>query len=74
MLTGDKVETAINIGYSAGLLDKNMVSIVIEASNHVEVKEELEKAIDAMKSLVNKRIAIIIRGETLAVIHAEPEF
>jgi P-type E1-E2 ATPase len=24
VLTGDKVETAINIGYSSGLLDNNM--------------------------------------------------
>jgi P-type E1-E2 ATPase len=26
VLTGDKVETAINIGYSAGLLEKSMVT------------------------------------------------
>ena len=25
VLTGDKVETAINIGYSSGLLDSNMI-------------------------------------------------
>jgi magnesium-transporting ATPase (P-type) len=74
VLTGDKVETAINIGYSAGLLDKNMISIVIESSEHEEVKDELGQAIEATKRLVNKRVAIIIRGETLTVIHAEREF
>lgn len=72
VLTGDKVETAINIGYSAGLLDKNMISIVIEASEHDNVKVELGKAHDAITQLANKRIAIIISGETLTVIHAEP--
>jgi phospholipid-transporting ATPase len=48
VLTGDKVETAINIGYSAGLLDKNMISIVIEANEHDTVKVELGKAQDAI--------------------------
>jgi len=29
VLTGDKIETAINIGYSSGLLDTNMEQILI---------------------------------------------
>lgn len=35
VLTGDKVETAINIGVSAGLLDQTMEQHIIE---HSEVK------------------------------------
>lgn len=27
VLTGDKIETAINIGYSSGLLDNNMLQL-----------------------------------------------
>ena len=30
MLTGDKVETAINIGVSAGLLDHTMLQCLVE--------------------------------------------
>lgn len=30
VLTGDKVETAINIGYAAGLLDRKMLTKQIE--------------------------------------------
>lgn len=33
VLTGDKIETAINIGYSAGLLDDSMVREVIETAD-----------------------------------------
>jgi P-type E1-E2 ATPase len=29
VLTGDKVETAINIGYSSGLLDSNMIQFEV---------------------------------------------
>ena len=40
MLTGDKVETAINIGYSCGLLNNDMEQFVI---NTVDTKEILAK-------------------------------
>jgi P-type E1-E2 ATPase len=30
VLTGDKIETAINIGVSAGLLDANMEQYIVE--------------------------------------------
>ena len=44
VLTGDKVETAINIGYSAGLLEKNMLIRVIEQSDLDEIKERKNEA------------------------------
>ena len=37
MLTGDKVETAINIGYSAGLLEKSMVTFLIEQVENEDI-------------------------------------
>ena len=43
VLTGDKVETAINIGYSAGLLDKGMIMLTIDATDPEEVKEEITR-------------------------------
>ena len=43
VLTGDKVETAINIGFSAGLLDKGMIMWTIDATDPEEVKEEITR-------------------------------
>ena len=34
VLTGDKIETAINIGYSAGLLDSAMIQFRIDEPNY----------------------------------------
>jgi phospholipid-translocating ATPase len=42
VLTGDKIETAINIGFSAGLLDKQMQIYVCEASDEQSIKEILD--------------------------------
>lgn len=33
VLTGDKVETAINIGFSAGLLESDMVQYLIDGED-----------------------------------------
>ena len=33
VLTGDKVETAINIGFSAGLLESNMVQYLVDGTD-----------------------------------------
>ena len=44
VLTGDKVETAMNIGFSAGLLDNKMEKYVItEADDTKKLREELDK-------------------------------
>ena len=41
MLTGDKVETAINIGYSAGLLTNEMTQFVIKSVEKREINAKL---------------------------------
>ena len=43
VLTGDKIETAINIGVSAGLLDQNMEQHIIENSSEADLLKELSK-------------------------------
>ena len=43
VLTGDKVETAINIGYSAGLLDNKMAQFVIKAEERKVIKHQLNE-------------------------------
>ena len=38
VLTGDKIETAINIGYSAKLLDDDMTQHIIDDSDFSQLK------------------------------------
>lgn len=37
VLTGDKIETAINIGFSAGLLDTKMLMSVVDSRTNEDV-------------------------------------
>jgi len=48
VLTGDKIETAINIGVSAGLLDNNMNQYIIDQTDYDELKNNLEDTLDKM--------------------------
>lgn len=41
VLTGDKVETAINIGYSCGLLSNEMEQYVINTGEYDEIMQKL---------------------------------
>ena len=43
VLTGDKVETAINIGYSSGLLDNQMTQYVIVSVEKAEITAKLNQ-------------------------------
>ena len=67
VLTGDKIETAINIGYSSGLLDSNMEQILItETSDHL-IMVQLEKGFkDYDKAKEEKlKTAVVVSGEAL---------
>ena len=46
VLTGDKVETAVNIGNSAGLLSKDMDQVIIETADETHIKEKLSLIAD----------------------------
>jgi len=72
VLTGDKIETAVNIGVSAGLLDASMDQYIIEETN--------ENAISLRLRVINKEItknkgrkkqAIIIAGHSLVTIDGD---
>ena len=43
VLTGDKVETAINIGYSCGLLNSSMKQEVINTTEDEVIASELKR-------------------------------
>ena len=42
VLTGDKPETAINIGYSCQLLDKSMSIMIIDSKSVTEISKILD--------------------------------
>ncbi|CAO3574686.1 unnamed protein product [Mortierella alpina] len=73
VLTGDKTETAINIGFACNLLQRDMILIIIQAQDKEDTREQLMKALDKFwgreadkdPSLINKSHALIIDGETL---------
>ncbi|KAI1299680.1 hypothetical protein EDD11_006442 [Mortierella claussenii] len=73
VLTGDKTETAINIGFACNLLQRDMILIIIQAQDKEDTREQLMKALDKFwgreadkdPSLINKTHALIIDGETL---------
>jgi magnesium-transporting ATPase (P-type) len=69
VLTGDKVETAMNIGTSAGLLDANMDQYVIQETEQNELLASLNDTHDKITKAKGKRKqAIIVGGATLLII------
>jgi magnesium-transporting ATPase (P-type) len=67
VLTGDKIETAINIGYSAGLLNNDMEQVVIKIASTREILRQLKeiKRRKAVNSQTTKKQALVIAGEAL---------
>ena len=71
VLTGDKVETAINIGFACKLLSNDMHQYHIVGENHDEVEKELDEAIAHLNANYNESIsnnAMVLSGQ--ALIHA----
>ncbi|RHZ68264.1 hypothetical protein Glove_296g27 [Diversispora epigaea] len=71
VLTGDKTETAINIGFACNLLQKDMLLIIIAATDKQstghQLKDALNKFFGSNVDPVNRssKHALIIDGETL---------
>lgn len=51
VLTGDKIETAINIGFSCGLLDNNLKRFIVEEKTETRLEETFNEIIDTMKNV-----------------------
>ncbi|KAI1317165.1 hypothetical protein EDD11_008956 [Mortierella claussenii] len=70
VLTGDRQETAINIGYSCKLIQEDMSLIICNEQTHWETKEFLETKVKAIKSTYQRGdeiepLALIIDGKSL---------
>nr|CAG8488293.1 10298_t:CDS:2 [Entrophospora candida] len=71
MLTGDKRETAINIGYSCSLIKDYSTTIILDS--HVNLQQLLKQAI---KDIRNRKVlhpVAVVDGETLMKIEQDPE-
>ena len=68
LLTGDKIETAINIGYSCALLSNEMGRAVIEANYINGVKYQLHEAFIFVNSEQYSKFALVVSGDSLVQI------
>ncbi|KAI9280041.1 hypothetical protein BY458DRAFT_430915 [Sporodiniella umbellata] len=68
VLTGDRQETAINIGYSCRLLSEDMELIICNEESHESTKIFLENSLNRVNSLEysnSESLALIIEGKSL---------
>ena len=69
VLTGDKVETAINIGYSCKLLSNDMNTFILDEVKPKKVKVQLQTFIAQQN--ITKKVrdnAVVVAGDTLTAI------
>ncbi|KAG2192323.1 hypothetical protein INT47_001822 [Mucor saturninus] len=71
VLTGDKTETAINIGFSCNLLTTDMELLILSAANRIDTAQILTDTLERLKKeetldpLAEKKYALVIDGTTL---------
>jgi magnesium-transporting ATPase (P-type) len=77
VLTGDKVETAVNIGSSASLLTAEMEPyFIVDAVSQTEALEQLQSALDSISFRSQKvgddgeipKFALVVTGSSLSII------
>ncbi|KAI8335810.1 hypothetical protein BC941DRAFT_64273 [Chlamydoabsidia padenii] len=66
VLTGDKIETAINIGFACNLLTKDMLLLSVNARDEQETLEQLRNSQNQVDHVSgNQKCALVIDGESL---------
>ncbi|XP_071847551.1 probable phospholipid-transporting ATPase IA isoform X3 [Apostichopus japonicus] len=67
VLTGDKQETAINVGYSCKLLSPDMPLVILNEDNMKDTVENLQRQIDEFGDDINNEnyVGLVIDGKTL---------
>ena len=73
VLTGDKIETAINIGYSSGLLDNNMAQYHVVSNNPPAIIDELNDSLRKLANPTGAKTALVVNGESLNVIFSDEQ-
>ncbi|USW52085.1 Putative P-type ATPase, HAD superfamily, P-type ATPase, transmembrane domain superfamily [Septoria linicola] len=70
VLTGDRQETAINIGMSCKLISEDMTLLIVNEENAVDVRHNIQKKLDAINSqraggVELETLALVIDGKSL---------
>lgn len=65
VLTGDKIETAINIGYSCKVLSNDMDQYIIDATELDEIRTQLEDSQSKYESSDAQNFGLIVAGDSL---------
>lgn len=70
VLTGDKVETAINIGFSCKLLNETFKQLIVTEKDFEDVSMSLDAKLDTIQNchMDHPNFALIISGD--ALVHA----
>ena len=74
VLTGDKLETAINIGFACDLLNSGMTLLVVEGHTNDVIKDFLEKSINTANTnnISHDALGLVVDGERLIHILEDP--
>lgn len=70
VLTGDKQETAINIGLSCGVIDDAMDVVIVNADNREDTSAQIDRAIGRWSALLQdssmtRKLGVVCDGQTL---------
>ncbi|KUI59826.1 putative phospholipid-transporting ATPase DRS2 [Cytospora mali] len=70
VLTGDRQETAVNIGMSCKLLSEDMMLLIVNEESAAATRDNLQKKIDAIRTqgdgtIETETLALIIDGKSL---------
>lgn len=70
VLTGDKQETAINIGLSCGVIDEGMDVVIVNEDNLEDTGAQLERALGRWSAMrtdpaMERKLGLVIDGQTL---------
>lgn len=70
VLTGDRQETAINIGMSCKLISEDMTLLIINEENAIDTRSNIQKKLDAINSqraggIEMETLALVIDGKSL---------
>ena len=69
VLTGDRQETAINIGMSCKLISEDMTLLIINEENSMATRDSIQKKLDAVRSQAasgeSDTLALVIDGKSL---------
>ena len=68
VLTGDKIETAINIGFACKLLSSDMDQFVVDAVDETSVEQQLQSIRHTQREGEEGAYALIVHGDALTLV------